>query len=79
MPNLSKKVENQQKKDDIAPDLTSIDFVVVPVTERTKDFIHQQIYCEAFVSPLYKAEVPVWTGMFSGNDSKWLGTRMWSP
>ncbi|XWS38340.1 hypothetical protein CRYUN_Cryun19dG0122800 [Craigia yunnanensis] len=29
------------------------------------------------VGPLFQAEVPEWTDMVSGPDSKWLGTREW--
>lgn len=31
------------------------------------------------VGPAYQAEVSKWTGIISGSDPKWLGTRMWPP
>ncbi|XP_055821574.1 AT-rich interactive domain-containing protein 2-like isoform X2 [Solanum dulcamara] len=83
-PTSRNKVETHQKKEDgiapdptrIAPDLTSVE---VSVPEKTKASNDQPIYSEAFVGPLYQAEVPEWTGVISESDSKWLGTRMWPP
>ncbi|KAK4400854.1 AT-rich interactive domain-containing protein 2 [Sesamum angolense] len=31
------------------------------------------------LGPLFQAEVPEWTGVHAESDSKWLGTRMWTP
>ncbi|XP_021754192.1 AT-rich interactive domain-containing protein 2-like [Chenopodium quinoa] len=31
------------------------------------------------VGPQFQAEVPIWTGITSESDSKWLGTQIWTP
>ncbi|XP_021845094.1 AT-rich interactive domain-containing protein 2 isoform X2 [Spinacia oleracea] len=50
--------------------------VTVAVAVSTVDYPVEK---HVLVGPRFQAEVPIWTGVISESDSKWLGTKTWSP
>ncbi|KAL6544108.1 hypothetical protein OROGR_010605 [Orobanche gracilis] len=54
--------------------------VIADVDELPKSLNHSNSSeRQVSVGPLFQAQVPEWTGVILGSDSKWLGTRMWPP
>ncbi|KAL9242809.1 hypothetical protein vseg_016773 [Gypsophila vaccaria] len=56
-------------------DLAGTEKVVVPAVDDDDPPIEKH----ALLGPHFQADVPIWTGIVSESDSKWLGTQIWVP
>lgn len=58
------------KQEPVADDLSAVKTTPSPSED-------EHVQRHVSVGPRFQAEVPEWTGMVSGSDSKWLGTQLW--